>query len=71
MNYKSHQITIAKDEKEAVINAIQFAKPGDLVLIQADNVAEVIKDVLKIKKLLIDGDPKLQSEIVPPSFTDK
>ena len=68
---KSHQITIAKDEKEAVINAIQFAKPGDLVMIQANNVAEVIKDVLKIKKLLIDGDPKLQSEIVPPSFTDK
>ena len=68
---KNHQVTIAKDEKEAVIIAIQMAEPGDLVMIQADNIEVVIQDVLKYKKHLTDAEPKNKSARNSPNFTTK
>ncbi len=47
--YTSDQITMVIDEKEATKVALEMARLGDLVVLQADNINQVIKDVLKYK----------------------
>ena len=47
--FKADQITMMIDEKEATKVALEMAKPGDLVVLQADNINQVIKDVLDMK----------------------
>lgn len=39
------QISLVIDEKEATRIALEMARPGDVVVLQADNIDQVIKDV--------------------------
>jgi len=43
-------ITIVNDEKEATKVSLDMAKKGDIVVLQADSITQVNKDVLKYKK---------------------
>ena len=43
-------VKIVFDERKAIAQALKFAKEGDLVVIQADNVNRVIEDVKKFKR---------------------
>ncbi len=47
-------ITIVDDEKEATQLALNMAQKGDLVVLQADNVTQVIQDVMTYKRELED-----------------
>ena len=47
-------ITVVDDEKEATRLSLDMAKKGDLVVLQADNVTQVIQDVFSYKKELED-----------------
>lgn len=47
--FTEDQITMVIDEKEATKAALEMAKLGDLVVLQADNITQVIKDVLDLK----------------------
>ncbi|SMP72147.1 cyanophycin synthetase [Anoxynatronum buryatiense] len=47
--FTPEMITLVIDEKEATKISLEMAKPGDLVVLQADNIAQVIKDVLAHK----------------------
>ena len=47
-------ITVVMNEKEATKISLEMAQPGDLVLLQADNIAEVINDVLAYKNQLME-----------------
>ena len=42
-------ITLFIDEREATKASLEMARPGDVVVLQADNIAQVIKDVLDYK----------------------
>ena len=46
------RITLIMDEKEATSVTLNKAEPGDLVVLQADNIPEVIKSVLAFKNKL-------------------
>ena len=46
------RITLITDEKEATSVTLNKAEPGDLVVLQADNIPEVIKSVLAFKNKL-------------------
>ena len=48
--FTTEMITIVNDEKEATRISLDMAKKGDLVVLQADNITQVIKDVLNYKK---------------------
>ncbi|MBV1756397.1 MAG: cyanophycin synthetase, partial [Dethiosulfatibacter sp.] len=50
--FTMEMITIVNDETEATRISLDMAKKGDLVVLQADNITQVIKDVLKYKKEL-------------------
>lgn len=43
------QISLVIDEKQATRVALEMARPGDAVVLQADNIDQVIKDVLAFK----------------------
>lgn len=45
----AEKITLAINEKEATRVALEMARPGDAVVLQADNVEAVIRDVLAFK----------------------
>jgi len=47
--FNEDQITMVIDEKEATKAALEMANSGDLVVLQADNITQVIKDVLDLK----------------------
>jgi cyanophycin synthetase len=47
--FKPDMITLVLDEKEATIVSLKMARQGDLVVLQADNIVQVIKDVLDFK----------------------
>lgn len=49
---ESDRITMVLDEKEATKVALDMARPGDLVVLQVDNITQVIKDVLDFKTKL-------------------
>ena len=51
--FKEEMITMVLDEKEATRISLDMAKPGDLVVLQVDNVTQVIKDVLDYKTKLV------------------
>jgi len=42
-------ITMVIDEKEATKVSLEMARQGDLVVLQADNIEQVLKDVLDYK----------------------
>lgn len=42
--FKEENIIIVQTEKEGTIKALELAKKGDIVILQADNIDEVIKD---------------------------
>lgn len=48
--FKENMITRVMDEKEATRIALEMAKSGDLVVLQADNIDQVINDVLAFKR---------------------
>ncbi|RQD71913.1 MAG: cyanophycin synthetase [Tindallia sp. MSAO_Bac2] len=48
--FKEDMITLVIDEKEATRVSLEMAKMGDLVVLQADDINQVIKDVLDYKK---------------------
>jgi cyanophycin synthetase len=50
--FSPDMITIVIDEREATRVSLNMAKKGDLVVLQADSITQVIKDVLKYKKEL-------------------
>ncbi|MEN1758877.1 cyanophycin synthetase [Anoxynatronum sibiricum] len=50
--FTPEMVTLVTDEKEATKVSLEMAKPGDLVVLQADNIAQVIKDVLAHKAKL-------------------
>lgn len=50
--FTPEMITVVNDEKEATKIALEMAKKGDLVLLQADDIAQVIKDTLEYKAKL-------------------
>ena len=45
-------ITLVLDEKEATKVSLEMARQGDLVVLQADNIVQVTKDVLDFKTKL-------------------
>lgn len=47
--FKSDMITVVLDEREATETALKMASPGDLVVLQADNIEQVTQDVLNYK----------------------
>ena len=47
--FTSDQYTMVIDEIEATQIALEMAEPGDLIVLQADNISRVIKDVLDYK----------------------
>lgn len=51
--FKPNMISLVLDEKQATKIALEMANPGDLVVLQVDNVVEVIKDVLEYKAKLL------------------
>ncbi len=50
--FKADMITLVLDEKEATKASLDMAKKGDLVVLQVDNIAQVIQDVLDYKAKL-------------------
>lgn len=50
--FSADRITLVDNEKEATRMALDMAETGDLVVLQADDVDQVIKDVLFYKKAL-------------------
>ena len=52
--FTEDMITVVMNEKEATKISLEMAQPGDLVLLQADNIAEVINDVLAYKNQLME-----------------
>ncbi|NBG89593.1 cyanophycin synthetase [Isachenkonia alkalipeptolytica] len=50
--FEPEMVTVVLDEIEATKSALEMAGKGDLVVLQADNVARVIKDVLEYKAKL-------------------
>ncbi|MDP3387076.1 MAG: cyanophycin synthetase [Eubacteriales bacterium] len=48
--FSPDMITIVIDEREATRISLDMANPGDLIVLQADNITQVIKDVLNYKK---------------------
>ena len=48
--FKPEMITLILDEREATRVSLKMAQKGDLVVLQADNVVQVIKDVFTYKK---------------------
>lgn len=52
VGFKQERITLVNDEKEATKIALEMAHKGDLVVLQAENVKQVIEDVLNYKKIL-------------------
>lgn len=57
--FKPDMITVVLGEKEATQASLEMARKGDLVVLQADNIAQVIKDVLDFKTKL-DGPRRKQ-----------
>ena len=53
--FKEDMITLVMDEKEATRASMEMAKPGDVVVLQADNIDQVIKDVLEYKKKMAES----------------
>ena len=47
--FKPDMITMVIDEKEATKVSLEMARQGDLVVLQADNIEQVLKDVLEYK----------------------
>ncbi len=43
-------ITMVLEEREATKTSLDMVNPGDLVILQADNIDQVILDVLDYKK---------------------
>ncbi len=50
--FKPEMITLVIDEKEATKVSLEMANKGDLVVLQADDIAQVIKDALDYKAKL-------------------
>lgn len=50
--FQSDRITMVFDEKEATKVSLEMARPGDLVVLQVDNITQVIRDVLDFKAKL-------------------
>ncbi|HEY5500076.1 MAG TPA: cyanophycin synthetase [Bacteroidales bacterium] len=50
--FNPDMITLVLDEKEATEVSLKMARPGDLVVLQADNIIQVTKDVLDFKTKL-------------------
>lgn len=50
--FEPEMVTVVLDEIEATKVALEMAEKGDLVVLQADNVTQVIKDVLEYKAKL-------------------
>ncbi len=48
-------ITMILDEREATKTALDMARQGDLVVLQADNIDQVIQDVLDYKKKIFQS----------------
>ncbi len=55
--FKPDMITVVLDEKEATKISLEMARQGDLVVLQADNIAQVTKDVHDFKTKLV-GHPR-------------
>ena len=53
--FEPEMVTVVLDEIEATKAALEMAEKGDLVVLQADNVTRVIKDVLDYKAKLADA----------------
>ncbi len=51
--FNQDMITMVLDEKEATKASLDMARPGDLVVLQVDNITQVIKDVLDYKAKLV------------------
>lgn len=51
---KEEDITIVKTEEEGAQIALKMAGPGDLVILQADNVNKMIQDVLDFKNKVLE-----------------
>ncbi len=51
--FNPDMITVVLDEKEATKASLDMARPGDLVVLQVDNITQVIKDVLDYKAKLV------------------
>ena len=49
--FLEEDITIILDSREATRTALEMAKAGDLVVLQADNVEEVLEDVFTYKEM--------------------
>jgi len=49
--FLEEDITIMLDSREATRTALEMAKSGDLVVLQADNVEEVLEDVFTYKEM--------------------
>jgi cyanophycin synthetase len=47
--FSTDRVTVVNDEMEATKLALDMAQKGDLVVLQADNIAQVIQDVLSYK----------------------
>ncbi len=47
--FRPEMITLVDDEKEATKISLDMAEKGDLVVLQADDIAQVIKDALEYK----------------------
>jgi len=48
--FELDMITLVLDEKEATKASLEMAEKGDLVVLQADDITQVIKDVLDYKR---------------------
>ena len=51
--FKEDMISLVLDEKEATKVALDMAKPGDIIVLQVDNIVEVIKYVFEYKTKLL------------------
>ena len=58
-----NQIEIILDGRESTLAALKMAQKGDIVVLQADNVQQVIEDVMKFKESLEGTSPKKGSKI--------
>ena len=63
-------ITIVLDERQATRAALDMAGPGDLVILQADDVGQVIRDVLDYKESIIDQQPLHETRVSDPGPGD-
>ncbi|MCK4717210.1 MAG: cyanophycin synthetase, partial [Thermoplasmata archaeon] len=54
--FPEEHVQIVLDDNKAIKTALGMAKEGDLVVIQADNIQEILHDIMAMRKKLVGAD---------------